>query len=335
MNSEIEKNGRPALWGFFVCVGVVVVLSVYHFVVLSYLSSHLTDSRVEREAKIRERCTDSFNEHLQDLFDVATRVSMDSSLVSVVKQNDPNRMATAFRRLEDLRSSDDLTIEIVDPQGTIVAWAGRRLKDNYAEELKTPQGDSLAMIVQSGLHSYLCVGRTREGGTLMFIASRPLEFQYPIANRFIAHESMFEELSDELGQKILFHASMAGWEQEAPGQIRIPLRDFHGVQMAFISTPRMPDDALIQEVSGTILNWIRASIAVAIWMLGLFLYIRTSRRGSPWQLLLVGSVALWTIRYGWRLLDFPGTTSVGESIIRQSMHLLPGSGSPIRWGTLA
>ncbi|MGB2867839.1 MAG: ATP-binding protein [Bacteroidota bacterium] len=319
MKLWIEKSDRPAVWGFFVCVGIVAGLAAYYFVGLSYLRNHLENARLEREATIRERCTSAFDDRLHDLFNVATRVSSDSSLVLFVKQNDPNRIAMAFHRLEELRNEDDLTIEIVDPQGTILAWAGRRLKDDYAEELRTVQGDSLAKIVQSGLHSYLCVGRIREGGNLMFMASRPLEFQYPIANRFIAHESMFEELSVELSQKITFHSSGAGLEQEAPGQIRIPLRDFHGAVVALISTPRLPEDALTQEFSNAILKWIRTAVAVAILVLGGLVYSRVSRAGRPWRALLVGTIILWSVRYGWRLLDFPGIL-VGGRLYNPSVY---------------
>ena len=305
MKFRIEKNDRPALWGFFVCVGIAAALTVYYFVSVSYHRNHVEDERRGKEEMIRERCTIAFNERLHDLLGVATRLSTDSSLAPVVKQNDAGRMAMAFQRLEELKSSDELTVEIVDPQGTILAWAGRRLKNDYTEELRTAERDSLALIVQSGLHSYLCVGRMREGGNLTFMASRPLEFQYPIANRFIVHESMFEELSDEFNLKITFHASSSGWDQEIPGQTSIPLLDFHGAVMAFISTPRLPDEALTQEFASSVLNLIRSSAAIALLLLGWLLYARYSRAGHPWQVLLAGTTALWTVRFAWRFLDFP------------------------------
>ncbi|MEK7669894.1 MAG: hypothetical protein AAB330_01510, partial [Bacteroidota bacterium] len=194
--------GRPVVWGFFVCLLSMGAVGIISQAVSENARGSWAKDESRSDLKIQATVIQAFQEKYGELFRIIEHVKSDSALFAELRRSDEQGTVEAFTRLSRHSQHYESTIDIVDPRGTIVAWSGRSITSGYERFLPHSGGDSFVVILQSGLHTYVSAGVLLEEKDFFVIASRPLELQFPISNRFVSRISFSDELTRATGTEV-------------------------------------------------------------------------------------------------------------------------------------
>lgn len=122
--------------------------------------------------------------------------------------------------------NDDQTLDLVDPQGNVLAWNGPSISPIYTNVLGQNPSEEFVRVTQNGLRTYLTVGINLAHGKLYVMASEPLELNSPISNRFVQKVSISDNLSQKLKEKVTLQ--LPPFSTSNSGDIRIPIVDKEG-----------------------------------------------------------------------------------------------------------
>lgn len=301
-----EKMARPFMWGFFISFVALLVLLVTRIGCSAIVEKQWSEKNPGYKKELITTVERSFEEKTQELLLRAKSVSENTELFSLMEERSQSGAALAFELL-DRNRPDEVTIDIVDSDGTIIAWAGRSVLPDYKRILSRQPIDSAVILSQASLHTYLSVGIFVPGGALSVIVSRPLETNYPLSSRFVSRTSFSEELSEQLGMKVglLFDAGAVTSTDEK--SLFIPLRDFRGKPVAFaeLARPSLSTELQFLDIKFGRYISIVAGICSVFFLFVILIKLYSLR--IEWLKVVVLSITLWGLRYLWLYMYFPSS----------------------------
>lgn len=316
------RSARPSWWGFFISAGILVLLLAGQGLWRSRIESDWPKLKVTKQRELVDVVQSRFNERIDGQREVAQKVLRDDGIVRAVEGGVPASLAPVFESLERYRIPDDLSLDIVDSHGSIVAWSGRSVMTDFAPKRDTAKTDMVVRVSQTSLHRYLSVGLPSPGKGFSVFASRPLETNYPVSNRFVSRGSFADDLSRETGLSIRFASEVSPRDTVGESAFMVPLQstDGHLVSYGLMSVPTVAGE--IQKVDRVFDSAKSLVVASGICFIGFLVFTsawlpgRRALRGIALILLV------WGIRVGWRSVGFPSLL-VGGSLFDPAVHSSP------------
>lgn len=310
------------MWGFFVCIIVIGLISVFRLVWTQHIADHWSDVQAEREAEIDAVCRGEFGTRAHGLLQIAVSIADDTTLFQNLFHNDPVAVRSAFDMLNGKRTSTNLTFDITDARGAILCWAGKSVDTSYEDELLATPSDTLVSLSQSGLYTYLTVGVSAARKRAYVFVSRPLVVNYPISNRFVRHISFTDDLASMV--KTDFRLTT---KTEAPpldsGDLRlIVLTNFSGIPVGRILYTKPQLDAVQQEFNVELDRWLGIFVGLATIGLGWAAIVRIGGIKKKWLKLCALIVGLWGVRFLWIAAEFPARI-IGGDLFNPSIYSSP------------
>jgi two-component system nitrogen regulation sensor histidine kinase NtrY len=303
--SIVEKKLRPALWGFFICVAILLGLAGGQQGCNYQIEHRWARQKQEREQELNRLITERFDQRVRDQFALAGTIAADERLFHLLVSGDPAGMASAFDRLEAYRN-DEVSIDLADSQGTILAWSGRSVAGSYRKVFQQARGDSLVVVPQLGIHRYLSIALAVFPNRYYVVVSRPLEINYPISNRFVTRSSFSDELSDDAGMAVRLVFDEPPRDSTAEGLFVIPLRALGAVPVAYATVPAPTVQSEIQSSSQLFERWEGVFLALGAGLLGFVLFAKSRSAKSRLLRVILAGLLIWGLRLVWRQVDFPG-----------------------------
>ncbi|MBI3003879.1 MAG: HAMP domain-containing protein [Ignavibacteriales bacterium] len=302
---------RPLVWGFFVCVVLAGVFFLVQQVEKSRLESNWDVIKAGQAGEVEAVVAQAFQEKLKSLLDVADDVRR-SAVLERLREGGEYSTVEAFGELPRRLPDEESTIDIVDPRGTIIAWAGRSITSSYENFIPRNGRDSFAVILQSGLHTFLSAGIASDKKDFFVVASRPLELQYPISNRFVNRVSFAEELSKILETEVWIALNRTSHVQIREETRYALLRGLDGGTIGYVFYVPETLGSLMQKADLRWGVWAQSAVAIGLVFLGILFWKLGRRMSKLWQRLALVSVLIWVVRVGWRMLNVPSSIEVGQ-----------------------
>lgn len=303
MAQQRSTYARPALWGFFICLAAAIVFAALKLLVPSIVAHRWESRRQARHADIEHVIRNKFQQRIDGLFAIASDVARDSSLMSNAASNDIAGLRKAFQQLEVYQSRDDLTLDLVDPEGNVLVWIGQSISPSYGQILAPDQPQRFVRVTRSGLRTYLTVGRELLRDQAYLLASEPLEINYPISNRFIKKVSFCADLSDELNAQVEYDVGQEVGDH--PGMVDVSINDGEGRRIITFFVPEISLENEIASESETYTMLVAVFLASGNCFLGLACVFWALNKRKKVSLPLTGIFCIWLVRVAWRLVDFP------------------------------
>jgi len=317
-----DKKLRPYLWGFFVSLALLILLTAARSGCAYLAENQLAGKTSARRAELVDHIGERFGERVAVQFEIAGEAGRDQELLRLLGQKDPTSFAALFDRLDRHRRHEDVTIDLADSQGAIIAWAGRSVVSDYGSILASDTRDSLVAISQSGLQRNLSVVLALSPDRFFVVVSRPLETNYPLSNRFVTRSSLGEDLSQELGSTIRLVFELSARDTASSSIFAIPLKDLKGRALAYVLAPVPTIAGEVSAWMGLFGKWQRVIIALGSILLAVVLYHRIRTYRSAVTRILLVSVVLWGVRLIWRETDVPSTL-IGGFLFDPSVYASP------------
>ena len=253
---------------------------------------------------------------------MAEAISRDNKINEGVASKSAVALASAFQRLADYATQEDLSIDVVDTGGSILLWTGRSVAPSYATKLKGATGDIVAFLSQARLHRYLSVGIPFQGRRFFVFVSRPLETTYPVSNRFVSGASLADDLLQGIGLPVRFVSEVVPRDTAGDLAYSTPLSEasVNTVGYAIIPLPTMASQTQKQDhFFDTALSLVGA---FGLCFLALLIFEIAGRaRGSGSRAVLI-IILLWALRIALRLIWFPSLL-VGGFLFDPAVHSSP------------
>ena len=115
---------RPLRWGFFVLAGVIIVLLAVRFGWTNSMTSGWDASEAERRSETASEVLTAFQQRADRLTVDAASIASDTSVLDLLTSNVPERVIEGNDRLAGLRRGDVENVDIIDFNGTPLAWVG-------------------------------------------------------------------------------------------------------------------------------------------------------------------------------------------------------------------
>ncbi len=299
------KSSRPAWWGFFISAGVSVLLLLGQYLWRSHVENGWPTIKLARQHDLAEAIRSRFDERIDQQRGIAQAIIRNDEIAKALKEGSASSLARVFQLLEDFRTQDDVSIDLVDSSGHIIAWSGRSVVPGYGPTIDTARSEPVVLVSQASLHRYLSVGlRSPQRGVFAFV-STPLETNYPVSNRFVSRQSFADELSQQIAQTIRFAAEVTPRDTAGESSYAVPLKDNGGRPLSFALVP-LPTVAGEIQKADRLFDSAKSLFAAAgicflvLAVLG-FGWFRENRSSQNALLLIV----VWGVRLGLKYLNFP------------------------------
>jgi two-component system nitrogen regulation sensor histidine kinase NtrY len=312
MSISVDNFERPGMWGFFICIALVGILSLVRLYWIHRTSDTWSDVLIERNKNIESVCRGEFSARANDLLAIAGSIADDSTLFRDLFQNDPESVQAAFENLEGKKLTDDLSLDITDPRGAILCWSGKSVVSEYDSILQGSTSDTIVVLTQSGLYTYLTVGTVAAHKRAFVFASRPLVVNYPISNRFVNQASFISDLSALVRTDVELLARSTVPAEEQKGFRTVLLTNFAGTSIGAILFEEPHLDAVLQEINLTFDRIFALLVGIGtLAFIGVIL-VRAGRIHRPWVRAGLSVLALWAVRYVWLAFEFPARVTSGD-----------------------
>jgi nitrogen fixation/metabolism regulation signal transduction histidine kinase len=265
---------------------------------------------------------EAFQEKTQRLAKIIEQVSKDSSLNTSIIQNDLPATLGTFQSLQSYRVIDDLTIDLIDSNGIVIAWNGPSIASAYKDLVDRTSITPVVYVIQNGLRTYVTMGKRLAINKWTLLVSEPLEVNSPISNRFVRKVSLSEELSNTLKTHVLFklpHTYVAH-----QGEFRVPIVNQANHTIAEYYVSQTTVEAKISSIADLFAIGIGGCLACGSVFLALYCLLRITKLNRRW--ITTGSCIffLWIVRILWLQLDFPATL-IGGWLFNPNLYASPFS----------
>jgi len=254
-------------WGLLVSAGLLLLFHAGRSLWSSSLAANWEGGDPTRQERIAVEIQSMFRVRIDALAGVASFVAQDAELLAAITSDDPERVIAGNRRLS---KHESLSLLVLDPKGTPLAWTGRRLIADTSPFAAALMEDTMVVVNRMELRSSISVGIVSGDDDIMVVASEPLELNVPISNRFIGQESILRDIAIGIDEEVkLLGPGIAGTANEG-GRIRVPLEDFQGRQVAVALTSLPTLDQELQRFATVADAWAGLLASLVVVMLALF-----------------------------------------------------------------
>jgi two-component system nitrogen regulation sensor histidine kinase NtrY len=320
MTNRFQRYARPALWGFFICIAVAVVLFIVRLFIPSFIQYHWDAERAAEHTRAEHVIHEAFRNKTEQLTNVIERVSRDTSFHAGIILNDIPATLKAFQSLHSYRLHDDQTIDLVDSLGNVLAWNGPSISSLYKQAFDQNSLEPRVYVTQNGLRTYLTVGKRFAQDRLTLLVSEPIEVNSPISNRFIQKVSLCEELSLTLKTQVAFKLPQTYKAHQ--GEYCVPevnqenktIADFFVTEPTIESTTSSDTEMCVMLIVVCL-----ACSCLFFVVVGLVWIVKLNR---DWITTATLIFSLWFVRFVWKELDFPAAI-IGGWLFSPNLYASP------------
>ncbi len=312
MNMRFVNKARPGLWGFFVCLGIIGVITLVRVLWTQRIAEHWPQVQADRVETIQEVCRKDFEARTKNLLRIAISIADDSTLFQNLFQTDPGSVQAAFDELRSKKHSDNLTYEITDARGAILCWSGKSVDPSYEDELQVVNGDTIVTLSQRGLYTYLGVGLAAARKRAYVFVSHPLVVNYPISNRFVRSTNFMENLKALLKTDFRLITKSESTSKENGDYQTAMLTDFTGASIGTIVFAKPEMDAVLQEMNFDLDKWLGLFAGLATMSIGWAVIVWSKKFTRNWLRGPTVVLVLWAVRFVWILAQFPARIVGGD-----------------------
>lgn len=229
-----------------------------------------------------------------DITDYLTGKALDLSLV--------------FDQAGRISRNQDVSAEVYDRTGTLIAWQGRSGFVRKEEIQKALQGVLTSYVNRGPIYSHLFVispVRVKAEIVGATIVRQAVEVNYPLSNKFITRAGLAQQLSTELDATVEINY---GENAEPRKDGRYVSTDLHGIdgrKLGVANILRLSRTSFLENVSETF-HRINAMLSLILFVVvGLIITKRLANVQSfLWQAVFV-TLSIWLGRYVLLWLDIP------------------------------
>ncbi|MCI0708011.1 MAG: ATP-binding protein, partial [Ignavibacteriae bacterium] len=284
------------------------------------VEDHWEEYERSREKQIWQIIASKFHQRIYGLLDIAQSVRSDSVLFEELALQSGESILRAFEHLEEYRSTEEVSIDIIDPVGTVILWAGKSAEKN-ARILQPEHDDTLITLARAGLHTYLSVSLVVPGKFLSIRVSEPLEVNYPISNRFVISSSFASEISTMIGIDVEIEPGGVPQRSDSVTYI-VHLRTLSGETIGYARLVRPSHETEIQTVSVHFDKLVVFFVGCGALCMTMLLTLFATRFEGDWSRGLALIVLLLGLRYAWLAVGFPRTV-IGGSFFTPEHYASP------------
>ncbi len=313
--SFIEKLQRRSSRIVFFVLALLALSVLSEQLVLHYLDARWP-SFVESytHAQLQEVNT-AFDGVQRRVRQIATELARHPAITSYLLGTS-NDVAEVFRQAARISRSQDVSAEVYDSEGMLVAWHGRSGQVDQREVQLALRGILTSYVTRGPIYSQLFViSPVRAEGEIRgaVIIREAVEVNYPISNRFIEPAGLAEQLSNDLGVMVEIEYGESAMPRNDGRFSSIELRGIDGKKLGVASILRYSKSAYLEEASSTFRK-LHSMFLLALLAVLLFMSSRWfgKMRGALLKGIVVTGI-IWGIRYLLLWLDIPGVW-VGEGI---------------------
>ena len=292
-------------WGFLVSGGLLLLFLAGRSLWSSRLAANWDVENPGRQAHIAERVQSIFRSRIDALAAAAATVANNKELLRAVTSNDPERVIEGNRRLSQYKAKESLSLLVLDPKGTPLAWSGRRMVVDTAPFVGPRSGDTVLVLSRMELRSSVSAGVATSNDDMMVVVSEPLELDVPISNRFIGQQSLLRDIAEEIGQSIRILSDGNAVGPSDGGSMRVELDDFRDrpVAVALVSLPTVEEE--LQVFQNSVDAWIGLLASILVLMLGFVAGRKILAASSQFVRVAGLIVILWGVRFTLLRLETP------------------------------
>jgi two-component system nitrogen regulation sensor histidine kinase NtrY len=302
-----SRTRRYLLIVFFVFVAIGLVELIAYFLA-HHVDTHWTEISESRTHEIVNGAVGAFSNVQMHTHDLARAVAQNVDLISLVEEENPNR-TEIFSRIDQLNTNQHYSLELYDSKLSLLAWSGQQAESDSMDARKALTGRPLSSISQSALYTILnvLVPIVSDSGKVLgvVIASRPVEVNYPLSNRFLSSSSLQKALSERFGTvvRLEFGESVEPSRDAQVATGELLSIDGRKLGMAYIDRPSR--DSYAQGYERIFDGAIGTLVAVVPIILFFGVWPNVRRFGAVAQFLIFFLFA-WGTRYLWLAVGFPG-----------------------------
>ncbi|MBI5464174.1 MAG: HAMP domain-containing protein [Ignavibacteriales bacterium] len=269
--------------------------------------------------EFRQNVNASFVAEVKRLAAYSFRVASDSTLLRSALSKERTSIASAFARLDSMRPDDGLTIDIVDTNGSILAWSGTGRVQQYEQANFLAAPDTIVIILHHPLHAVLCVGVINKRASLYVVTSEILDSKW---------DRNVSTTGGSSGQKSWAERYKAGSvivpvdHPKDSLSITVPLRDFAGKEIALLQLPAAEVQSLGRRLHETIGLIVVILKVLTLSVVSILLILLAKHIGTDLIFSFSLVLSVWMNRICWRLLNFPDAI-VGGNLFDPSVYASP------------
>jgi two-component system nitrogen regulation sensor histidine kinase NtrY len=291
---------------FFVFVTIGLVELIAYFLA-HRIDTHWTEISESRTHEIVNGAVGAFSNVQRLTHDLARTVAQNVELISLVKKENPNR-TEVFSLINQLNTNQHYSLELYDSKLSLLAWGGQQAESDSMDVRKALTGIPLSSISQSALYTILnvLVPIVSDSGKILgvVVASRPVEVNYPLSNRFLTSSSLQKALSERFGTAVRLEfgesVELSRDAQVASGE----LLSTDGRKLGMVYIDRPSRDSYAQGYEQTFDAAIGTLVATVPIILFFGVWPNVRRFGAVAQFLIFFLFA-WVTRYLWLAVGFP------------------------------
>ena len=311
---------RPAVWGFFICIAITVILFVIRLFIPSFINYHWDEERMSQRKRAEQVIREAFQSRIDQLAKIAEHASKDTLLNTNVNLNDRSAALRAFQYLNSYKLNDDQTIDLIDTNGNVLAWNGPSITSLYKKVFDRNSFEPFAYVTQNGLRTYLTVGKRLAHDNLSLLVSEPLEVNSPISNRFIQKVSFCAELLQSLKTQVILKLPQTYISHR--GEFNVPVFNQANKIIAEFFVTEITFDG----TTSTDLDLCTMLIAVSLACGCLFFagagFFWIANKHHNWITTSTLILSLWFIRFAWLELNIPATL-IGGWLFNPNLYASP------------
>lgn len=290
---------RPVQWGFFISVFVLVLGIAYHFLLVA--DTRRSTYAMEVFQGLSETIQDRFDQEKERRLMQAQELVQNTAVVRGLKANVRESVAMVFDVLTR-HQEGEMTIDIADANGSVVAWCGPEIVHDYREMINGEERDTITRVIFDELRTHLVVGmRVPEENLFVFVAS-PLEHLYPLSTPILSSASLMADLEREEGIRARLVPPSAVRE---PLPHYVPLRSHDGTVLAYASIVEPAENDIVEATFQKSSLVLRTGAALAALFAAMLGALMLRRGGSMLVRGLFLLLFIWGVRSLWIAIGFP------------------------------
>ena len=320
MTDKYTRYARPALWGFFICIAVTVVLVVARLFIPSYEQYRWERERAAQRARTEQAIREAFQAKVDQLMKIADRASRDTSLSTKSNFIDGVAAHKAFQSLPSYGLHDNQTIDLIDSERNVIAWNGPGIAALYRHVADQNSSEPIIDVTQNGLRTYVTVGKRLSHDGLMVLVSELLEVNSPISNRFVQKVSFSEEISQTVGTQVAFRLPHSYLVHQ--GEYSVPVVNTANETIAeFVVAEITLDGKIASDIDVCVMF---TALCLACGCLFFFSagIVWIAKKHIHWMTTSAFILSFWAVRFVWRELNMPALL-IGGWLFNPNLYASP------------
>jgi two-component system nitrogen regulation sensor histidine kinase NtrY len=302
-----SRTRRYVLIVFFVFVAIALVE------LIAYFLAHRIDTNWDEISESRTRevvdgAVRAFSNVQRHTHDLARTVAQNVELISLVEKENPNR-TEIFSLIDQLNTNQHYSLELCDSKLSLLAWSGQQAESDSMAVRRALTGKPLSSISQSALYTILnvLVPIASDSGKVLgvVVASRPVEVNYPLNNRFLSSSGLQKALSERFGTAVRFEFGESAEPSTDAQVVSEKLVGIDGQKLGMVFVDRPSRDSYTQGYERIFKGALGSLVGVVpiILFFGVWPNVRRFRAVAQF---LIFFLFAWAARYLWLAVGFPG-----------------------------